>query len=244
MYSADRSLRTGEMFDDVIEAHDVETVSLVVNFLNWLGLDTEKPSHILRGLKGDFDPFWMFPSLFGGGLKEPTEAAADIQDVAGSVVGKIFRRFRPQFSFPASSVLFRGEFFEAAGIAGKALVKFFLSFNDCPEPWCYVYQSAPATAHMAESFFFEEELWVVSTAQVTGDVDPLLQGGLRKILETRGHIFLRRISIRDLFYLPLFGKVKPAEKSSKVKSPCMRLLKGKMWKESRRTPMSHIHKTN
>jgi hypothetical protein len=139
------------MFDDVIEAHEVEAVSFVVHFLNWLSLDREKPSHVLRGLRGDFDPFWVFPTLFGGGLKERTEAAADIQDVASSVVGKIFRRFRPQFSFPASPVFFCGEFFEAAGIANKALVKFFLSFDDCPKPWRYVYQSAPATAEVAES---------------------------------------------------------------------------------------------
>jgi hypothetical protein len=76
MYSEDHRLRTGQMFDDVIEAHEVEAVSFVVHFLNWLSLDREKPSHVLRGLRGDFDPFWVFPTLFGGGLKERTEAEA------------------------------------------------------------------------------------------------------------------------------------------------------------------------
>jgi hypothetical protein len=59
---------------------------------------------------------------------------------------------------------------------------------------------------MPEILLFKEKLWVVSAAQVTGDVDPLLEGGLRRILETCGHIFLRKISIRNLFHPPYLGR--------------------------------------
>lgn len=169
-------------------------------FLNWLGLHSEKPSHVLCGLRIDFYPFWVLPSLFGSGLKESTEPAADIQDVARSVAGKILRCFRPQFSFPAPAVFPFEEFSEAAGMAGNSFVKNFLSIDDCPKPRRYVHQSAPATAHMPKSILFEEELWVISSAQVTNDVNPLPEGGIGRILDPRGHFFLREISIRSLYH--------------------------------------------
>jgi hypothetical protein len=120
------------MFDDVIEAHEVEAVSFVVHFLNWLRLDREKLPHVLRGLWGDFDSFRVLPTQFHGSLKEPTEPAADIQDAAGNVVATILRGFRPQFSFPAPAVFFCDEFFEVPGMGGNPVVKFFLSIDDCP----------------------------------------------------------------------------------------------------------------
>jgi hypothetical protein len=119
MHSSDNSLGAGHMFDNVIEAYDIEMVSFVIHLLEWLSLDREISSHVFRDLSGNLNPFGVRPTLFGGGLKESAKPAPDIQDVARGVIRKIFRCFRLQSLFPASVTFSFDQSLETAGTGGK-----------------------------------------------------------------------------------------------------------------------------
>jgi hypothetical protein len=154
-------------------AHDVEIISFVVQLLKRSGLNCKIPSHVLGNPRGNLDPFGVFPTLFLSCLKEATEAAANVEDVAGAMIEEKFYRFPPEFSFSIHAVLPCDKLLDVVRMVRKHVVGNHLLLDDSPKTRRHINHVATTTAYIPEPFFFEEQIWLIGFAEVARNVDPV-----------------------------------------------------------------------